>query len=157
MLKNSRIVVSVNESVTELDEVVVTADNVEKFLDLKEEEFKGFDYERDKSSRIINRAMSQGNLSNGIDFVNIAKLIFQIISKNNIEDKKKIKPSQILPYVFDDIFFLEDLALNEEEIVGFLEYIDMNFPSEQLLKQSQQLQLIDFLIRESEVYKNRID
>jgi len=101
--------------------------------------------------------MSQGNLSNGIDFVNIAKLIFQIIFKNNIEDKKKIKPSQILPYVFDDIFFLEDLALNEEEIVGFLEYIDMNFPSEQLLKQSQQLQLIDFLIRESEVYKNRID
>ena len=44
MIRKRRIIVSVDESITELDEVVVTPDNAEKFLDLKEEEFKGFDY-----------------------------------------------------------------------------------------------------------------
>ena len=41
MIRKRRIIVSVDESITELDEVVVTPDNAEKFLDLKEEEFKG--------------------------------------------------------------------------------------------------------------------
>ena len=45
ILKKNRLVVSVNENINELKEVVVTTEDVEKFLDLKEEEFKGFDYE----------------------------------------------------------------------------------------------------------------
>ena len=63
-----------NENINQLKEVVVTTEDVEKFLDLKEEEFKGFDYEEDKSSKLINRAASNRQLSNGIDFVNIARL-----------------------------------------------------------------------------------
>ena len=38
ILQKSRIVIDVNEKVTELDEVVVSPENTEKFLDLKEEE-----------------------------------------------------------------------------------------------------------------------
>ena len=40
---NLRIVIDVNDKITELDEVVVTPENTEKFLDLKEEEFKRYD------------------------------------------------------------------------------------------------------------------
>ncbi|MEK9613028.1 MAG: carboxypeptidase-like regulatory domain-containing protein, partial [Flavobacteriaceae bacterium] len=47
ILKKSRLVVSVNENINELKEVVVTTEDVERFLNLKEEEFKGFDYEQD--------------------------------------------------------------------------------------------------------------
>ena len=43
---------------------------IEKFLDLKEEEFKGFDYEKDKSSKLVNKAYNDRQLSDGIDFVN---------------------------------------------------------------------------------------
>ena len=68
------------------------------------------------------------------------------------KDKSKIKPSEVLPYVFEDIFFLQDLNLKQDQIIGFLEYIDKRIPSEELLKQSQKLQLIDFLIKESENY-----
>ena len=53
ILSKNRLVVSVNENINELKEVVVTTDDVEKFLDLKEEEFKGFDYEKDKSSKLL--------------------------------------------------------------------------------------------------------
>ena len=56
IIKKNRLVVTVNENINELKEVVVTSEDIEKFLDLKEDEFKGFDYERDKSSRINNMA-----------------------------------------------------------------------------------------------------
>ncbi len=152
MIRKRRIIVSVNESITELDEVVVTPENTEKFLDLKEEEFKGFDYSSDKSTKIENKLTDDRILSNGIDFVNVTKLILKALSNNNKKDKSTIKPSEILPYVFDDIFFLQDLNLKQDQIIGFLEYIDKKIPSEELLKQSQKLQLIDFLIKESEKY-----
>ena len=44
ILQRSRLVIDVNEKVTVLDEVVVGPENTEKFLDLKEEEFKRIDY-----------------------------------------------------------------------------------------------------------------
>ena len=83
ILKKNRLVVSVNENINELKEVVVTTEDVEKFLDLKEEEFKGFDYEKDKSSKLVNRAASNRQLSNGIDFVNIARLLASAIKNKN--------------------------------------------------------------------------
>ena len=55
ILQKSRIVIDVNEKVRELDEVVVGPENTEKFLDLKEEEFKKIDYSFDKSTKIENQ------------------------------------------------------------------------------------------------------
>ena len=42
ILKNKRIIVQINQRVRELDEVVITPDDTDKFLDLKEEQFKDF-------------------------------------------------------------------------------------------------------------------
>ena len=70
ILQRNRIVVDVNEKVTALDEVVVTPENREKFLDLKEEEFKRFDYSSDKSTRVVNVINEQGKLRNGLNFIN---------------------------------------------------------------------------------------
>ena len=106
----------------------------------------------DKSTKVQNKLTDSRVLSNGIDFVNVTRLRLKALSKNKNDDKSNIKPSEILPYVFDDIFFLQDLNLKQDQIVGFLEYIDKKILSDELLKQSQKLQLIDFLIKESEKY-----
>ena len=53
ILQKNRIVIDVNDKITELEEVVVTPENTEKFLDLKEEEFKRYDYTFDKSTRCL--------------------------------------------------------------------------------------------------------
>ena len=105
ILKKNRLVVSVNENINELKEVVVTTEDVEKFLDLKEEEFKGFDYETDKSSKLENQAIRDRVISNGIDFVNIAKLLAKAFSNKTVEEQLRLKPSEILPLVFDNTFF----------------------------------------------------
>ncbi len=156
IIAKKRLVVSVTENITALDEVVITPDNAEKFLDLKEEEFKGFDYTQDKSTRVINKLADNRQLTNGIDFVNLAKLLAKALSNKTEEEKMKLKPSEILPYVFEDSFFEQDLALQKDQVVGFLEFIDTQLKSSDLLKQSQQFMLIDFLIDKSKEYKKNL-
>ena len=156
ILALNRMVVSVNENITALKEVVVTTEDVEKFLNLKEEEFKGFDYEKDKSTRINNELTDDRLLSNGINFVNIAKLIMKALSNKTEEEQMRMKPSEVLPLVFETSFFEQDLELQKDQVVGFLEYIDTQMKTSSLLKQSQQFQLIDFLISKSKAYKETL-
>ncbi|MDB4062755.1 carboxypeptidase-like regulatory domain-containing protein [Flavobacteriaceae bacterium] len=156
ILAKNRLVVSVNENINELKEVVVTSEDVEKYLDLIEEQFKGFDYERDKSSQIVNRLSDDRLMTNGIDFVNIAKLIGKAFANKTKEEQMKLKPSEVLPYVFDTNFFEKDLELPKDQVIGFLEYLDTQMKSSNLLKQSKQFQLIDFLINKSKDYKDII-
>ena len=154
ILQKNRLVVSVNENITELKEVVVTSEDIDKFLDLKEEEFKGFDYEMDKSTRVVNRLTDDRLVNNGIDFVNIAKLVAKVISGKTEEEQLRLKPSEILPKVFDDVFFTQDLQLQTEEVMDFLVFVDSQMKTGALLKQSQQFQLIDYLITKSQEYRN---
>ena len=153
-LKKNRLVVSVNENINELKEVVVTTEDVEKFLDLKEEEFKGFDYEKDKSSKLINRAASNRQLSNGIDFVNIARLLARAIKNKTPEEQLKMKPSEILPLVFEPSFFEEDLGIQRSQVNIFLQYIDKKMKTSKLLKKDKEFELIDYLVDQSELFKN---
>ena len=154
ILAKNRLVVGVNENITELSEVVVTTEDIDRFLDLKEEEFKGFDYDQDKSSRINNKLTDNRVLTNGIDFVNIAKLIAKALSSKTEEEQMKMKPSEVLPLVFEAAFFEDDLQLQKDEVVGFLTYIDTQMKTSELLKQSKQFELMDYLISKSKLYKD---
>ena len=155
IIQKNRLIITVNEKINALEEVVITPDDTEKFLNLKEEEFKGFDYERDKSTRLENTIVRQGQLNNGLNLINLAKLIAKIVSNKTEEEKRNLKPSEVLSYVFDTSFFKSDLELRDDEIAGFLEHIDDNLPSQKLLNQSQQFQLIDYLIMQSKKYRSK--
>ena len=155
IIQKNRLIITINEKINALEEVVVTPDDAEKFLDLKEEEFKGFDYDRDKSTRLENSIVRQGQLKNGINLINVAKLIAKLVSNKTEEEKRNLKPSEVLSYVFDKSFFSSDLELKDDQIVGFLEHIDNNLPSQKLLNQSQQFQLIDYLILQSKKYRSK--
>ena len=157
ILSKNRLVVSVNENINELKEVVVTTDDVEKFLDLKEEEFKGFDYEKDKSSKLVNKAYNDRQLSDGIDFVNIAKLLARALGNKSSDEQMRMKPSEILPLVFEDDFFAVDLGLDKSQVISFLEFIDNRMKTGELLKKDKEFQLIDFLINESKEFKNDLE
>ena len=111
IIQKNRLIITVNEKINALDEVVITPDDAEKFLDLKEEEFKGFDYDRDKSTRLENTIVRQGQLKNGLNLINVAKLIAKVVSNKSEEEKRNLKPSEVLSYVFDTSFFKSDLEL----------------------------------------------
>ncbi|MEE9362872.1 MAG: carboxypeptidase-like regulatory domain-containing protein [Cellulophaga sp.] len=157
ILKRNRLVVEVNEKVTELDEVVVGPENQEKFIELKNEEFKEYSYEPDESSPLIKPAMTPAgsDLQNGINFVNLFKLIRKSVLKNKSNEKDKrppLKVSDVLRQVYDDSFFVNDLSLPQEKIDDFLFYCDAKMPAQELLKKDNEFQLIDFLVTHSKNY-----
>ena len=156
MIKKNRIVVSINERVNILDEVVVGPENQQKFLDMKKEEFKRVDYTQDKSTKLINRAADDRQLANGLNFVNVAKLLDRLLSKNKGDSEKKLIPSEVLPYLFETAFFNQDLGLNAEETEDFLMEMDRVLPTQKLFKKDMEFQLIDYLVKASQEYKTQI-
>ena len=153
IIKNKRLTVQINERIRELDEVVITPDNTEKFLDLKEEEFKGFDYVADKSTKIENPLTETRELRYGVDFVNIFKLLKTIIDSKSEEEKENLIASEVIPYLFEDDFFTENLLLASSQINDFLIYIDTRPNVIDVLLEKNQFLLIDFLLNESIRYK----
>ena len=154
ILANNRLVVEVNEKVTELDEVVVSPENQERFLQVKNEKFKEFEYEIDRSTEVRNIASASHNdrIEGQLNFVNIFKAIFQ--SKNqDTGETVELKVSEVLRQVYDDEFFVVDLSLPQEKIDAFLIYCDDRIPSQSLLKKENEFQLIDFLVTQSKQFK----
>ena len=154
IMKKNRLVVEVNERVNFLDEVVISPDNTDKFLDLKEEEFKKVDYLDDKSTAVENEIIRQNQLYRGINIVNVAKLLAKVLRDGKMEEEIKLTPSKALPLVFDKNFFVSDLGLKNFEIIGFLELMDKKQEIRSLLKKNKEFELIEYLFNESKKFKN---
>ena len=130
ILRNKRLIVQINQRIRELDEVVITPDDAEKFLDLKEEQFKGFDYIADKSTKIQNVLTDDRQFVNGVNFINIFKLLSTLVDSKTEEERLSIQPSEALPLILDKEFFNEVLNLKSFEVTDFLLTLD----SDQKLK-----------------------
>ncbi|UII76711.1 carboxypeptidase-like regulatory domain-containing protein [Flagellimonas sp. HMM57] len=153
ILKNNRLVVEVSEKVTKLDEVVVSPENQKRFLEVKNESFKRFDYEIDRGTEVENIAESQTTrgMRDGLNFVNLFKAMF-MAKKDDGADREPLKVSEVLRQVYDDEFFVVDLKLPQDKIDAFLIYCDDKVPSQTLLRKENEFQLIDFLVTHSKTF-----
>ena len=154
ILENKRIIVQINQRVRELDEIVVTPEDTQKFLDLKEEQFKGFDYIADKSTKIQNVLTDNRQVVNGLNFVNIFKLLSSIVDAKSDEEKLNIIPSEVLPYVLEENFFSRVLELESFEIIDFLSKLDSDTEMKNLILEKNQFLIIDYLLNKADTYKN---
>ena len=160
ILNNNRLVVEVNEKVTELDEVIVTPDQQERFIEIKNKILKEeYVYETDRSTEVENVAFEQGqtNLQNGLNFVGIYRALAKVLKKDEVEEKAPLKMSEVLRQVYEDEFFVMDLNLPQDKIDAFLFYCDTKMPAQSLLKKDNEFQLIDFLVTQSKTFLQEID
>ena len=153
ILKNKRLIVQINQRVRELDEVVITPDDTDKFLDLKEEQFKGFDYLADKSTKIENILTDNRQVVNGLNFVNIFKLLSSLVDSKSEEEKLSILPSEALPLILEENFFTDILKLEFFEVNDFLLQLDLDPEIKELIIKKNQFLLIDYLLNKSDTYK----
>ncbi len=160
ILRNNRLVIEVNEKVTQLQEVVVTPDQQERFLATKNKILKEeFEYEIDRSAEVENIALSQTErgMRDGLNFVGIYKALSKILKKNQVEAKAPLKVSDVLRQVYEDEFFVSDLSLPQDKIDAFLYYCDTKMPAQSLLKKENEFELIDFLVTESKIFLKELD
>ena len=158
ILKNGRLVVEVTEKVRQLDEVVLTPDNQEAFIELKNEEFKGFEYEDDRASAVDNIVLSPAvrGMPGGINVVSVFKLLKSLLASNDQQDTPSLKLSEALEKVYDDRFFIEDLRLQRAQIPDFLAYCDERVPAVQLLRKENEFELLEFLVITAEAFKEEM-
>jgi len=92
IIQNNRLVIEVNEKVTQLDEVVVSPEEQEEFLKMQSEEFKKYEYEIDRTTEVDNIALSKSErgMKDGINFVNIFKALLNSNKKDKTEEKPKL-------------------------------------------------------------------
>lgn len=157
ILQRGRLVIDVTEKVTELDEVVVTSEQRQKFLDARADEFKKYDYERDRSTRVENTLMHEGQLYNGVNFVNVFKALYRLVeSKDKVKEKTyALKPSEVIRQLFDDTFFSEQLAVSKDNIGLFLVYCDDEIKTKELLEEKSDFEIIDFLVKTSQKFNKQ--
>ncbi|MEK9756442.1 MAG: carboxypeptidase-like regulatory domain-containing protein [Bacteroidota bacterium] len=156
IIRNKRLVVQINQRVRELDEVVVTPDDTDKFLDLKEEQFKGFDYLADKSTRIQNILTDDRQVVNGLNFVNIFRLLSTLIDSKSEEEKINISPSEVLPFILEENFFKDVLNLETFHLEDFLSKLDRDENLKTLILEKNQFLIIDYLLQEANNYLEKI-
>ena len=104
-------------------------------------------------------SMSKTRLVNGLDFVNIYKELLISKKKKEVRDPYSKSPDvEIDDYIrkiYQDDFFRENLNIELEYINDFIYYADDNGLSEHMLKKGNELDLIDFLVDQSEKYKKQ--
>lgn len=153
IVKNGKLIVEVSEKVRALDEVVVSPDNKEQFLQLKDEDFKAYEYAVDRSAAVENIAQPRivRGMRDGLNVANLFKALFTA-HKEEGRERAPLKVSEVLRQLYDDRFFVVDLKLPSNNIDDFLQYCDTKIPSQTLLRKENEFQLIDFLVTQSKAY-----
>ena len=91
---------------------------------------------------------------NGLNFVNIFKLLSTIVDSKSDEEKLNIIPSDVLPYILEENFFSDVLKLETFEINDFLFILDSDEKMKSLILDKNQFLVIDYLLNKADLYKN---
>ncbi|TQD37731.1 carboxypeptidase-like regulatory domain-containing protein [Haloflavibacter putidus] len=174
VMQTKKINITISEAITELEEVVVRPYNLsgDVEVDLKRiktkeanlAEFNSADvvagYEHtfrpDEQSKVENIAMDKSYLTHGINFANIFKVIFKSYKKSDDSLKNKISEEKVREMA-NDTFFKERLGIEPENINAFLYYAESNGLDNEMIENSNNLDLIQFLIEQSKSFKAQQD
>lgn len=162
-IENGRIIVEVDEKVNQLDEVVITPENTEKFLNAKSEElgaYGKYSYEDDDATKFrmednTTLPTQVRGLQNGLNIGNIARLLFKKHDEDT-ENKSNLKLSEVVLQLYDTEFFVTDLKLPKDKITEFAYYLDEQPFSKDLLKKDNEFQFVDFLVNQSNQFKENL-
>lgn len=160
----------VSETYTQLPEVLVTPNKLSGnvYVDLvrlqvakpnvptySAKELSEYDIAPDANSKSENYAMSHNELrlENGLNFVNIFKVIVKGINEERTTELPDIEIDDNVRKLYDDEFFKKYLDLELEEINDFIFYASDHGLNKQMLKEGKDLDLISFLIEQSRSYK----
>ncbi|WP_062053047.1 carboxypeptidase-like regulatory domain-containing protein [Aquimarina longa] len=175
ILRNRRLHVFLNESINQLDEVVVTPydllGNVR--VDVKKIGYRengigdvaeetssiindaDYNFRPDELSIIKSNAFEENRIINGLNFVNLFKLVYD----TKDDTKKKNHPADIdvrVRDMYNDQFFKDYLALEINQINDFIFFAEDNGLNYDYFKPGKELDLLQFLAYQSKLYHKKV-
>lgn len=163
ILKNNRLVVEVKEKVEELDEVVISPENKDKFLDFQEEQivkYKDYQFADDRYSKVRNEALDQANFQGANILGLVGMLLNSVIGKGKKREKEKPIYQRTsfndIRSRYKDEFFTKNLNIPQDQIAAFLYYCDDQLPSEDIFTTKNEFLMIDFMVKHSKKFLESI-
>jgi hypothetical protein len=101
-----------------------------------------------------NAAMRSGMIYSGMNFANIFRNIFTSRNVMTTVGGEEDIDDQVLQ-LHEDEFFKEQLNIPQENIHEFIYFAEDNGLTPQMLKPENEMQLIEFLVAQSQKYKQR--
>ncbi|WP_103867192.1 carboxypeptidase-like regulatory domain-containing protein [Aquimarina sp. I32.4] len=174
VMDTKKLNIFLNETINQLEEVVVTpydllgnvSVDVKKIGfsksgigDLAEETSSrindtDYDFRPDGLSPLENKVFLEDRMINGLNFVNLFKLVYTTKEKN-----KKIKqPSDIdvkIRDMYNDQFFKDYLAVEIDQINDFILFVENKGLNSEYFKSGKELDLLQFLAYQSKLYHNK--
>ncbi len=95
---------------------------------------------------------SQNFMVNGFNFVNLFKEMLVTRKRNEIH-RPNADIDDDVRKLYSDAFFQENLGIKMENINDFIYYADDNGLREEMLKEGNEMELIEFLVEQSKRYK----
>lgn len=173
VLDNRRLNIFLNESVNLLEEVIVkpydllgnvsldlkkidvTESGVDEVAQLTSSRINDtdFDWTPDELSELDNKVFLEDRMIYGLNFVNLFKEVFQNKDKkdNKVPDDIDVQVRKM----YNNEFFKTNLALEMDQINDFIFFAEENGLNTNYLEEGNELNLIEFLVSQSKMYKSR--
>lgn len=102
-------------------------------------------------------AIPDGSIQNGVDFVQVFKLLSKIFKKDKPKEAKKewVSFQTYVNLNFTDAFLLQSLELKETQWNDFLTYCDFDPEKTSIIEQENKMILLDFLIKKAKEFKEK--
>ncbi|GAA4277288.1 carboxypeptidase-like regulatory domain-containing protein [Aquimarina mytili] len=174
IINTKKLNVFLNESVNQLEEVVVTPYDLlgNVSVDVKKIGYSqsgikdvakqtsskindtDYDFTPDDLTTPENNAFVEERFINGLNFVNLFKLAFE--NKNKSKTKKEPKDIDVkVRNMYNDDFFKDYLALEIHQINDFLFFAEDNGLNNAYFETGKELDLLQFLVIQSKLYRQR--
>ncbi|WP_109299841.1 hypothetical protein [Aquimarina sp. AU474] len=171
VVDSKRLHVFLNESINQLEEVIVTPYDLlgNVTVDVKKIGFSesgitevsketgtkindtDYDFRPDELSTLDNKVFLEDRMINGLNFVNLFKLVYD--NKNTSKKKKKNADIDVkIRNMYNDDFFKNHLALEMDQINDFIFFAEDNGLSNIYFETGKELDLLQFLVFQSKLY-----
>ncbi len=112
-----------------------------------------YNWTADELSELENKVFLEKGMINGLNFVNLFKVVFENKDKSSRRTLADIDVR--VRKMYNDEFFKTNLALEMDQINDFIFFAEENGLNISYLEEGNELNLIEFLVSQSKVYKDR--
>ena len=178
VIQNKALYVEITEGINELPEIVLKDHNLTGNIatDIEKIEVEKIDMapfympnikdlivQPDSQTTPGNAAISWENSPPAsVDFIKVANLVTSILFQNRKSKGKQKKKQDYFVFVdrelrsrYDVEFFLSNFGIESVDINDFISFCESNGLSKQLLKEEKELDLIQFLVVQSQQFRSK--
>ena len=103
-------------------------------------------------ARGLNSVMNNHELQNGINIIGIASMLFKQKKRTSPDEKPKFEKPVSWLDVYSQKFISDTFSIPMERVDEFTTFVENNGLSQELLKDKQEFDRIDFLVKQSELF-----